>query len=203
MQRRRISAAQASARSCAPGFAAVEEDQRVQVAVAGVKDVGDADAVLRADIASMPTSASPSRLRGTTPSWTMKSGLSRPTAENADLRPFQIARALFVVGCATRTSVGAGARRISASRRTNSRVDLPPPRPRARRSAPPPRPADSPACTAASAASIASAVHDLHRAGQEARARSTRDTASPAACERCRRPPARCDSPPAAAAAAA
>ena len=58
-------------------------------------------------IASMPTSASPSRLRGTTPSWTMKSGLSRPTAENADLRPFHIA-SRSAAFCAMRTLVGAG-----------------------------------------------------------------------------------------------
>ena len=84
------------------GDAAVEEDQRVQVAVAGVEDVGDAHAVPAADSCSMRTSASPSRLRGTTPSCTMKSELRRPTAENADLRPFQIASRSSAF-CAMRT----------------------------------------------------------------------------------------------------
>ena len=40
----------------------------------------------------MRRNASPSRRRGTTPSCTMKSGDSRPTALKALLRPFQIAR---------------------------------------------------------------------------------------------------------------
>ena len=43
-QRSRISPASASARSTRAALAAVEEDQRVQVAVAGVEDVGDAQA---------------------------------------------------------------------------------------------------------------------------------------------------------------
>ena len=41
--------------------------------------------------------ASPSLRRGTTPSCTMKSGESRPTALNALLRPFQMASALLGV----------------------------------------------------------------------------------------------------------
>ena len=53
----------------------------------------------------MATSASPSLVRGTTPSWTMKSGLIRPTAENAHLRPFHSSARSSALA-ATRTSVG-------------------------------------------------------------------------------------------------
>src|SRR4029453_4248470 len=56
------------------------------------------------DSASIVTSASPRRVRGTTPSWTMKSGLRRPTAENADFLPFQI---LSCSSCLGRLRVGA------------------------------------------------------------------------------------------------
>ena len=49
----------------------VEEHQRVQVAVAGVEDVGHPDAVLAADSSAMRRSTSGSAVRGITPSWTM------------------------------------------------------------------------------------------------------------------------------------
>ena len=49
MHSRRISAAQRLGAIVRAGVAAVEQDQRVQVAVAGVEDVGDADAVLAAE----------------------------------------------------------------------------------------------------------------------------------------------------------
>ena len=198
MHSRRISAAQRLGAIVRAGDAAVEQDQRVQVAVAGVEDVGDADAVLAADSASMPTSASPSRLRGTTPSWTMKSGLRRPTAENAHLRPFHIASALGgvlrdadVVGAGgadqrleldeLRVDVGGlafeldeqhrrGVERIAGVDRGLGRLDR-------------------------------QVVHDLHRAGQQPGADDARHGVA-GGLERVGRRRARCDSRPDAAAAA-
>ena len=105
------------------GLAAVEEDERVQVAVAGVEHVGDADAVLRATAPRWSASASPSRARGTTPSWTMKSGLRRPTAENAHLRPFQI-RARSSSSAATRVCAWRRRPRGSAISRVELGGDL-------------------------------------------------------------------------------
>ena len=61
MHSRRISAAQRLGAIERARLAAVEQDQRVQVAVAGVEDVGDADAVLASPCASISASASPSR----------------------------------------------------------------------------------------------------------------------------------------------
>ena len=49
--------------------ALVVEHERVEVAVAGVEDVGDAQAVLSASSRGR-RSTSGSRVRGTTPSWT-------------------------------------------------------------------------------------------------------------------------------------
>ena len=73
-------------------FAAIKEDQRMQIAVAGVEDVGARAGRLSRAISPMRRRASPSRRRGTTPSCTMKSGERRPTALKALLRPFQMAR---------------------------------------------------------------------------------------------------------------
>ena len=63
----------------------------------------------RAPSARSRASASPSRVRGTTPSCTMKSGASRPTALNALLRPFQIG-ARSSASSVARTSVAPEAR---------------------------------------------------------------------------------------------
>ena len=49
---------------------AVVADERVQVAVAGVEDVGDDHAVLARPSSSMRSSTSGSFVRGITPSWT-------------------------------------------------------------------------------------------------------------------------------------
>jgi hypothetical protein len=101
MHSRRISAAHASARSCAPSTRPSNRMSGCRLPSPAWKTLATR-MPCRLPIASMPTSASPSRLRGTTPSWTMKSGLRRPTAEKADLRPFHIAirSAAF---CAMRT----------------------------------------------------------------------------------------------------
>ena len=87
----RMRPARASARSQSARLAAIKQDQRMQVAVAGVEDVGDNASRPRAAIWPICRRASPSRRRGTTPSWTMKSGDRRPTALKALLRPFQMA----------------------------------------------------------------------------------------------------------------
>ena len=51
-------------------LAAVEEDQRMQVAVAGVEDVGDPDAALGAEAVDFAQRLAEAGA-GTTPSWTM------------------------------------------------------------------------------------------------------------------------------------
>ena len=63
----------------------------------------------------------PSRLRGTTPSCTMKSGLSRPTAENALLRPRQIVMRSSV-SAATRVVLAPESARIWSSCRTSTSI---------------------------------------------------------------------------------
>ena len=68
---------------------------------------------------SISVSASPSRLRGTTPSLTRYSGLSRPTAENALFRPFQM-RKRSASSCATRIAYAPEASMIGLSRRNSS-----------------------------------------------------------------------------------
>ena len=161
------------------GLAAIEQDQRVQVAVAGMKHVGDAQAVARLTIAQCAASASPSRVRGTTPSCTMKSGLMRPTAENAHLRPFQMrARSRHRWRRACRGADGvddvasSGANSASTSDRIAFELD------------------DEDGGGPGRIAGIdrgfggvdGEAVHDLHRARQQARSAMICDTASPAAC---------------------
>ena len=73
------------------GVALVEEEDRVDVAVAGVEDVGDPDVVAARRRPVMNRRMWGSLVRGTTPSWVQKVGLSRPMAPKADLRLFQIA----------------------------------------------------------------------------------------------------------------
>ena len=61
-----MSAPNSSARSSSPGHVGVVEDQRVQVAVAGVEDVGDAQAVA--------ARTSPACARARRPSWLARDG---------------------------------------------------------------------------------------------------------------------------------
>ena len=68
----------------------VEQHERVQVAVAGVEDVGDAQPDLVGHRRSSRRRTSGSWVRGMTPSCTKYDGLMRPTAAKADLRPFHI-----------------------------------------------------------------------------------------------------------------
>ena len=98
MQASRIGRASSSARSASPVDARVVEHERVQVAVAGVEDVADAQAVLarraRRSAAAPPAASCAARRRPARSS----SGLTRPIAANAALRPCQIRGALGGVG---------------------------------------------------------------------------------------------------------
>ena len=74
-------------------FATAEHDERMQIAIACMKSIGDAHAGgANGPSSPMRRNASPKRRRGTTPSCTRKSGGRRPTALKALLRPFQMAR---------------------------------------------------------------------------------------------------------------
>lgn len=63
---------------------------------------------------SIPASTRGSAVRGTTPSCTMYAGLIRPTAANADLRPFQMA-ARSSAEAATRISKAPLSRQIRST----------------------------------------------------------------------------------------
>ena len=72
MQRSRIAPRHLLGRARpAPVDGVVEEHQRVQVAVAGVEDVGHPDARVAATSSAIARSTSGSAVRGITPSWTM------------------------------------------------------------------------------------------------------------------------------------
>ena len=128
MHSRMISAASTSARSCAPA-------SRPSYRISGCRFPSPAWKTLATrmpcsrDIASIAASASPSRARGTTPSWTMKSGLRRPTAENARLAALPDAGAVLLVGRDTRARWRP---RLVDDRASAGRTRRPPARPRLR-----------------------------------------------------------------------
>ena len=88
-----LAARRSAARSASPGIALVVEDERVQVAVAGVEDVADAHAVLDCQLADPPQHLGQARARHDAVLHVVARADTRPIAPNAPCAP-STARAL-------------------------------------------------------------------------------------------------------------
>ena len=76
----------------------VEDDQGMQIAVAGMKDIAEAQLIVSATASpSLPAPAA-GHGAGMVPSMQIMSGASRPMAAKAALRPDQMRGALLLVG---------------------------------------------------------------------------------------------------------
>ena len=98
-------------------FHDVEDDQRMQIAVAGVKHVAETEPVVLGQLGHLSSTCGRA-WRGMVPSMQIMSGASRPIAGNAALRPAQMRDALLLVGgfdrgaAALRDDVGDARHRI-------------------------------------------------------------------------------------------